>query len=415
MHRGFLADHFTWVVRKRLSMVEVDPQGSNQHELNATSEVRRLLGHEKQTFPTRFVYFEAEQGSFTDNGFVTYYDAREKHPVRTEHRIYFNTNDVTQLMEEGDVLFLALQPSGEALFIVASGASTMPERLSWLFGLDDQADLEFDANKYDKREGGELDYLSRQVLETLGIEYEDPKANTYESIIEKFGFGFPKTKDFSDLARLTLPEVSAQDDPDIALLAWLDHEEALFRCLERKIVSQRLLQGFTEDGVADVDAFVKFSLSVQNRRKSRMGHSLENHITAALEANGIRFASQFRTIKGKKPDYLFPSSEAYLDENFPLARLTMLAAKSSCKERWSQVLSEADRIPTKHLLTLDPGIPEATTATMRKDNLQLVVPTGRHPTYTKAQQTWLMSFGEFICFVKKRQKTGAIPGQDVLI
>ena len=39
-------------------------------------------------------------------------------------------------------------------------------------------------------------------------------------------------------------------------MAWLDHEEAMFRRLERRIVSARIEQGFvTADGV-DVDGFL---------------------------------------------------------------------------------------------------------------------------------------------------------------
>lgn len=403
MKRGLLADYFEGVVRKRLAMVEVNPRGSNQHELNATVEVKKLLGLEKRTFETQFMYLEGEQSVITEDGFVTYYDARERNPKRTEHRIYFNTNAVTEMMEESDTLFFALQPSGEAMFIVAAKGSAMAERLSWLFGMDSQADLNFEATIYSDNERGELDFLSRQILDVLGIEYEDPKANSHDTIIEKFGFTFPKTKEFSALARLTLEGVDPVSDPDLALLAWLDHEEALFRRLEKRIVSKRLLDGFIENNEPDVDSFIQFSLSVQNRRKSRMGHSLENHIAAVLDANKVSYASQFKTIKGKKPDYLFPSAEAYLDPNYSLELLTMLAAKSSCKERWSQVLSEADRIPIKHLITLDPGIPETTTDTMRADRLQLVVPSGRHDAYTSLQRKWLMSFSDFIELVKSRE------------
>jgi len=92
----------------------------------------------------------------------------------------------------------------------------------------------------------------------------------------------------TDLARLTLPEVRAEDDPDAALIAWLDHEKALFRRLERKVVSSRIEAGFVNDTGTDFDGFISFSLSVQNRRKSRMGHSLENHLAAILRAHDIR-------------------------------------------------------------------------------------------------------------------------------
>ncbi|EJA5030400.1 hypothetical protein MU985_004932 [Salmonella enterica] len=36
----------------------------------------------------------------------------------------------------------------------------------------------------------------------------------------------------------------------------------------------------------------------------------------------------------------------------------MLAYKSTCKDRWRQMLNEAVRIPDKHLLTLESSICE---------------------------------------------------------
>ena len=53
--------------------------------------------------------------------------------------------------------------------------------------------------------------------------------------------------------RAELPEVRAEDDPDAALIAWLDHEEALFRRLERRVVSSRIEAGFTSADGTDVD------------------------------------------------------------------------------------------------------------------------------------------------------------------
>ena len=43
------------------------------------------------------------------------------------------------------------------------------------------------------------------------------------------------------------------------------------------------------------------------------------------------------------------------DPQFPVTMLTMRAARSSCKERWAQTISEADRVGEKHLVTLEAG------------------------------------------------------------
>ena len=82
----------------------------------------------------------------------------------------------------------------------------------------------------------------------------------------------------------------------------------------------------------------------------------------------------------------------------------MLGAKSTLKDRWRQVLSEALRIPEKHLLTLEPGISENQTDEMQAKKLQLVVPKRLHNTYRLTQQTWLMDVADFISVVRSRQE-----------
>ena len=67
----------------------------------------------------------------------------------------------------------------------------------------------------------------------------------------------------------------------------------------------------------------------------------------------------------------------------------MLGAKTTIKERWRQVLDEADRIEDKHLITLEAAVSEDYTRAMAKDRLNLVVPRPLFDTYTIAQQGWL--------------------------
>lgn len=81
----------------------------------------------------------------------------------------------------------------------------------------------------------------------------------------------------------------------------------------------------------------------------------------------------------------------------------MLAAKSTCKDRWRQALPEARRIWPKHLVTLEPAISPAQTAQMQAERLQLVVPAGIQDTYQPAQRDWLMSVGQFVAVVRSRE------------
>ncbi len=83
--------------------------------------------------------------------------------------------------------------------------------------------------------------------------------------------------------------------------------------------------------------------------------------------------------------------------------LTMLGVKSTCKDRWRQVLAEADRVERKHLLTLEAAISTNQTDEMRSRNLQLVLPRGLHGTYAAAQQAWLLDVSGFTDLVWERQ------------
>jgi len=104
-----------------------------------------------------------------------------------------------------------------------------------------------------------------------------------------------------------------------------------------------------------------------------------------------------------KTDFIFPGINQYHVPTFPATRLTMLGVKSTCKDRWRQVLSEARRIVRKHLFTLEPGISENQTAEMKENKLTLVLPKGLHASYKTAQQADLMQLNQFIELVKERQ------------
>ena len=93
-------------------------------------------------------------------------------------------------------------------------------------------------------------------------------------------------------------------------------------------------------------------------RKSRAGKSFEHHLAALFSGNELLFEEQVVTEGNKKPDFIFPSANAYHDRAFSDERLVFLAAKTTCKDRWRQILNEADRFKgkTKYLCTLQQGM-----------------------------------------------------------
>jgi hypothetical protein len=401
---GSLSQYFKSVVVKKLSAVEADKSRSNQHEYNGVAELKAMFGADApRKFAARFIWLSDEQEALSEDGFVTWYDARASHPTRSEYRLYFPTTPVSEMAVEGDVMFIARRVNDVVFIIIVPAGSTIQNQLLWLFGLSLQPTFQFAGKKIEGESDAAMDFATTYILDELGIEPAEPGADLLDGLLEQFGLTFPTTREFSDLARASLPNVSAVDDPDVALLAWMDREEQLFRRLERHIVAERLSGGFATNGIPDVDGFLGFSLSVQNRRKSRAGFALENHLEALFTAHHIRFDRGAETENRNKPDFLFPGASEYRNPLFSDSRLTMLGSKSTLKDRWRQVLSEAIRIKEKHLLTLEPSVSENQTDEMRAKNLRLVVPSALHATYRPRQREWLMSVAGFVHLVKDRQ------------
>ena len=388
-----LSDYFIAVATKTLSRVEVDPATSNQREFNGVNCLKRILGEtsEKSSFPCTFIYQnDVSEDSLVNAGEVTWYDARKNHPTRSEFRLYFKPSPVMDIASEGDLFVFAKLADDSLAAIVAAAGSTAAQKLRYIFGVGSpgvEGPFEFDEALGDT----EVNFVRTEILEAMGIEILERADDYLDTMLSKFDGKFPSTNAFSSFARATCTAVESSNDPDFALVEWINWEHKLFRTLERYFVQSRLKTGFK-----DVDDFLSFSLSVQNRRKSRMGYAFENHLVAIFESRDLQFERGCRTENHSKPDFLFPSCEAYHTPTFPDEWLTMLGVKSTCKERWRQVLAEAARIQHKHLLTLESGISVNQTNEMISSNLQLVVPTPIHESYQDEQRDWLINVDQFI-------------------
>ena len=404
MKKGYLSEYFDGVAIKRLAAVEVDTTRSHQHEFNATREMLGFMGRPsgRERIPTKFIYLCDEDGDpLVDDASLTLYDSRENQPHRSpEFRFYFTDNEVVKRASEGDLLVIAKRRDGGLLVVVAENGSSAASQMEWLFGFSAETYPRFSVRAELENDQDRVGFAATFILESIGVVVEKTQESFLDTMLARFGGKFPTTREFSDFARGTLPDVSALDDVDAAVMAWMEREEILFRTLERHQLGDRLRSGFDSE---DVDGFLGFALSVLNRRKSRVGLALENHIEHALVALGIRFERTPVTENHSKPDFLFPGSAEYYSATFPAANLTMLGVKSTCKDRWRQVLAEADRITGKHLLTLEASISTAQTDEMQAKALQLVVPKAIHASYRPVQQQWLFDVHDFIELVRARQ------------
>jgi len=172
-------------------------------------------------------------------------------------------------------------------------------------------------------------------------------------------------------------------------------EYELYQSVEEAVFLPKVKQEFES-----LDTFLGLAQTILQSRKSRAGNSLEYHAREIMVEEGLRPGTDFshRPVieKGKRPDFLFPSKQAYEDTKFPAKRLRMLAAKTTCKDRWRQVLNEANRIKNKHLLTLQEGVSEGQFNEMREAGVTLVVPLGLHKSYPAQVRRHLVSVERFI-------------------
>ena len=391
-----LSHYFKGTACKYLSAVDATPK-SNQHEIGSNKFTAILgdPGMEKLRFKATFLFFDSNnEAPESSKDEVTYYDTRLNQPNRAaEFRLYYRDNPVTEQLREGDFCLVAVQTTGDLLIAVARRDSDHERRLRYLFDIEDAQQQWVVGNEIDT---GELDLASRSIVEALGIELADSADDMLDRLVKRFGLQFPPTKEFSSFARESLADqVSPRDAPDVALEEWMKQEERLFRSLEKAIVEVRLKNGFDA-----VEPFISFSLSVQNRRKSRVGHALENHLEAIFKAHTVRYERGAKTEGNSKPDFLFPGSTAYRDPDMTSPPLRMLAAKTTCKDRWRQILAEAARIPNKHLFTLETAISTGQTDEMVAHGVQLVVPPSVLATYTSKQQAEMLGLGGFLDIVK---------------
>jgi hypothetical protein len=402
MRAGYLSEFFTGVALKTLSSVEADTSCSRQHEFNGVRELIRVFGRatEKHSFPARFIYLDDEDRSVVEDASVTWYDARARHRSRTEHRMYFPATAVSRRATEGDLLAIGKRQEGAVLVMIAQAGSTVANQLRWLFGIPQTTFEGFLVREELETEGDRIQFASTFILEQIGIVVETSGETYLDTILERFGASFPATREFSAYARSTLPEVDPREDPDSALMAWMEREETLFRTLEKHLLTERLSQGFADD----TEGFLQFSLSVLNRRKSRVGLALENHVETIFKAHELHYERAARTEGKTRPDFLFPGGRDYRDSAFDASLLTMLGVKSTCKDRWRQILAEAARIERKHLLTLETSISKDQTQEMRQHGTQLVVPRRLHSTYSADQGSSLMDLRNFIQLVRDRQQ-----------
>lgn len=180
---------------------------------------------------------------------------------------------------------------------------------------------------------------------------------------------FPPSQEISEYVATQFAPWAPGCDLDELVLRRRDFEYRLFQDIEAAHTQSVIDKGFSRP-----DEFTAFALSILNRRKARSGKSLEHILEDIFWHEGVCFSANPVTELHKRPDFLFPSIEAYHSPDFPTSKLCMLGVKTTCKDRWRQILTEAKRISSPHLFTLDCAITTSQFVEMSVERVRLVMP-----------------------------------------
>ena len=286
-----------------------------------------------------------------------------------------------------------------------------PEMTGSIFVLTKQSDDEYSAYILEDEDDIDLfletQNISASETNRIIIDRESASPESLErTVISKYvksmGGVFPSTNQMSFYARDICREmwgdkIDARRNPDRALLEWIGTEYSLYREVEHEVYWGQVGRGFD-----DMDSFLELAKKVTNTRKSRSGKSLEHQLHQVLLCNDIPFSEQAVTEESKTPDFIIPSISMYHDPSYPVEKLLSLAAKTTCKDRWRQILNEADRLRDrpKYLCTLQQGLSSKQLEEMKAENVVLVVPSEYIRLYPQHDPKAILSLGQFIRHVK---------------
>lgn len=162
---SFLSVYFKGAAAKILTAVEIDTVISNQHEFNGVQGLKSIFGSNKISYSANFIYIDKNGAMTQDEGLVTWYDAREANPKRTEYRLYYTKSDSINHAKVNDSMVVGLRSDNKVLIIIANQHSDFFEKIKVLFGIDN-IDFDFQNVQVDTKKIMEDD---KQTLQNLGV------------------------------------------------------------------------------------------------------------------------------------------------------------------------------------------------------------------------------------------------------
>jgi hypothetical protein len=382
MDRLSMKDWYWYV--KRLAGNDTLLNGSHQAGPYIPKNVMRVLAprvmQSTTPNPEEFLTISIDSHSITKDVRAIWYNSKSRNECRIT-RFGGASSPILDPESTGSILIIAFH---------ARDNQSADEVRAWLSHNVDEENVIEDRIGPIEPYGKFLIFQRNEIPEVLE---EAPKIPSCQLTPEEMPEGWLEV--FPSPIAIAMKAVSLRPDTGISvderLMKRRDCEFTIFRAVEEVHILPVIKNGFIT-----IEGFLDFSKSVDNRRKSRAGRSLELQTKAIFDEEHIAYSHGGFSEPNKRPDFLFPSAEAYQRGTVPEDRLRMLALKTTCKDRWRQILNEADKIKSKHLLTLQEGVSENQFDEMRAANVILVVPEGLHRFYSKKVKPQLLSLEDFL-------------------
>ena len=232
---------------------------------------------------------------------------------------------------------------------------------------------------------------------------EEDESECIERNFREFGKtlnAFPTGDTFSEQTWRILQDCIkefARWPADKAIVRCMDTEFSLFKHVERQLCQSDLVRPFK-----DVDDFIATAQTILQRRRSRAGRSLENHVGHYLTAAGIPHKAR-PNIQGR-PAVIIPCEDAYRDETYPIEKLFVVGVKTTTRDRWPQFLKEGKRVERRHLITFQRGMAMSQLQEMQSAGIVLVVPQSLHKMYPseKISGVPILTVQQFVDSVRER-------------
>jgi len=172
----------------------------------------------------------------------------------------------------------------------------------------------------------------------------------------------------------------------------LSRETTLFMEQEKAEIQEMIASGALDDP----DKFISYAYSVINRRKRRMGLTLEKHLEFLFKLAGLDYTYQDE-VGHHVVDFTFPSSASIRDGK---PYYYMLSVKSTCNDRWRTATNEATECQNRYFFTLDDNIPVKYTEEMRDIGYTIVAPESNLEALS-GSATEVIGLSEFIRRVRE--------------